>query len=904
MYNNHQGEQPARPPIPPLPQNQYYAHPYAPVYTNNPPQLPPPPLPAPPRVPTPAARPAPPPRPSSSYDIYSTPFIPPGPPPLPPKLALAAAATRNRPPSPPQLPLYSPAVVVPPPFEGLGDVKSPDAEGFPAAQPNDDDSNSEEAQLARVLAQSAAEAAAARAQEEDDEELRRAIQESLALSASASTSPGASSSSASHWQEYDPAAFGPATAHDEPLRDDVEDQEPPLTPQGPVPDLGRRDTGKARATEYVLSAPTPGEEEEGWQEYDPRAFDFPRSVNDDLRSVSEHSITSHSSSSEDSEERREDELRMLQEMQAEEEHFARERAAQIAADEELAARLLEEEGIVIPGTSTNPFRPSQEVTEEDRIERLAHQVEAALRRKLQAAGEALPPHLAEAEDVGEGEGTLLPMYSAAPPLQPENASTSAGPITTSPRNDPSQLPYLSPPSPAPGFPVAHPHPHHHQSEPAPAHSDENVQIQRPHLRPHAASVPAPPEHDEQHLRRPHLRPHAASVPPRPHSAVPSGSRPLSTAPSGPRPVSSMTPRQAEKQRSTTSPIIQEHVGTVGGFSPLGPIPPPPPLPRQATAPANVSTRTSPILQPTRPVSAPNKQERERLLMGAHNSPTEPHEVRVAGMDVPHLDVGLDDGVMSHISFGFAPPSMAFRLPPAPPIPDVIALASFPSPAFHMQAPSWRALLRALAHMSDTKLEPTPRSLQRLGVARLRAVVQFVKAPLGESAWRTILFLSLDNPVPRGTPAAWKWSNGDTAKLPYNFPTPPPPPPSSTGTGTGHTLLVSTPDAPLFAFTAPHAELPLSMPALARFLTEKMAESRAAAKKDSSSSLRRLAKIVEVAYPEVKEPRVREPGERRAMIMDVLMFKRGFLGKKKGSGGGLENDQTYDLVTPFRMDEWG
>ena len=48
--------------------------------------------------------------------------------------------------------------------------------------------------------------------------------------------------------------------------------------------------------------------------------------------------------------------------------------------------------------------------------------------------------------------------------------------------------------------------------------------------------------------------------------------------------------------------------------------------------------------------------------------------------------------------------MSYRLPPSPPMPDVIAIAASPSPAFHMQAPSWMALLKALAHMSDTKLE--------------------------------------------------------------------------------------------------------------------------------------------------------------------------------------------------------
>ncbi|EJD36060.1 hypothetical protein AURDEDRAFT_117180 [Auricularia subglabra TFB-10046 SS5] len=264
------------------------------------------------------------------------------------------------------------------------------------------------------------------------------------------------------------------------------------------------------------------------------------------------------------------------------------------------------------------------------------------------------------------------------------------------------------------------------------------------------------------------------------------------------------------------------------------------------------------------------------------------EIVVAGQDVPHLEVGAAGGVMTHISYGFATPQMTFRLPPAPPVPDVIAIAPFPSPAFHMQAPSWRAMLRALAHMADTKIEATPRALAKLGgePARLRAVVQFVKVPLAESQWRTVLYLSLDNRVPPNTHQAWRFTNNDTTRLPYSFPVP--------QQGASAPSLVNTPEAPLYVFPAPHAELPLSMPGVARFLTEKMAEARA--ETSNKSSTRRLAKIVDACYPEPREKR--EPGDRRAALLGRL-FGRG--GARKS---GPENDQTYDLVTPFRMDDWG
>lgn len=61
------------------------------------------------------------------------------------------------------------------------------------------------------------------------------------------------------------------------------------------------------------------------------------------------------------------------------------------------------------------------------------------------------------------------------------------------------------------------------------------------------------------------------------------------------------------------------------------------------------------------------------------------------------------------------------------IPNVIRLPYAQGPALFFQAPSWRRLLKLMARLSTTRMEPT---LEALAVAqhelKLRTVIQFVK----------------------------------------------------------------------------------------------------------------------------------------------------------------------------------
>lgn len=61
------------------------------------------------------------------------------------------------------------------------------------------------------------------------------------------------------------------------------------------------------------------------------------------------------------------------------------------------------------------------------------------------------------------------------------------------------------------------------------------------------------------------------------------------------------------------------------------------------------------------------------------------------------------------------------------MPNIITLPHGKAPTFHIQSPSWRHLLKLMARLSGTRVEPT---LEALTVAKdelkLRTVIQFVK----------------------------------------------------------------------------------------------------------------------------------------------------------------------------------
>lgn len=62
-----------------------------------------------------------------------------------------------------------------------------------------------------------------------------------------------------------------------------------------------------------------------------------------------------------------------------------------------------------------------------------------------------------------------------------------------------------------------------------------------------------------------------------------------------------------------------------------------------------------------------------------------------------------------------------------PLPNIISLPYGKCPPLHIQAPSWRQLLKLLTRMSEARIEPTVEALAGTKAdLKLRTVVQFVK----------------------------------------------------------------------------------------------------------------------------------------------------------------------------------
>jgi hypothetical protein len=256
------------------------------------------------------------------------------------------------------------------------------------------------------------------------------------------------------------------------------------------------------------------------------------------------------------------------------------------------------------------------------------------------------------------------------------------------------------------------------------------------------------------------------------------------------------------------------------------------------------------------------------------------------------------------AFGFnTPPTQDFAM--RGPLPNIIALPYGKSPPLHIRAQNWRQLLKLMAKLSTTQVEPSVEAVAATkGELQLRTVIQFFKvrdsmrharAVLifsqvhpNSSNWRTIIYFTIDYPPPPDH----RVTSLDVNTLPYSYRLSPLP-----------TLLRDGPDSQISKYytvpaTArmPWPKLPISMPDMAIYLTRVLEDSRRALS-DSSSGLRRLAKMIDQFYPnQQSQPGGEEEGQRR-----------GFLGRLMGRSTKPQrgpNAEVYDLVTPFISDEWG
>lgn len=227
---------------------------------------------------------------------------------------------------------------------------------------------------------------------------------------------------------------------------------------------------------------------------------------------------------------------------------------------------------------------------------------------------------------------------------------------------------------------------------------------------------------------------------------------------------------------------------------------------------------------------------------------------------------------------------------------------------HIQATSWRHALKLLARLPGTTIQAT---LEALAITktdhRLRTVVQFVKVSYSQSRlhdvwlmkvqphlvsneWRTILWFTLDHPVPDDVIGRSKYAN-DVNVLPwsYTFATVP-----QLLRGGAESQLSKTYSIPA-CDSHPFPTLPITFPDLAMYLHGALETSRRRIN-DSSSGVRKLAKMTEACYPSMNADEIDEPDRKRGGLFKNLMGR----GNRRRGG----NEDTYDLVTPFVASEWG
>ncbi|KAF7332016.1 hypothetical protein MKEN_00081900 [Mycena kentingensis (nom. inval.)] len=324
----------------------------------------------------------------------------------------------------------------------------------------------------------------------------------------------------------------------------------------------------------------------------------------------------------------------------------------------------------------------------------------------------------------------------------------------------------------------------------------------------------------------------------------------------------------------------------------------PELPRLQSAGAELTwvdkTLESPI-QPTRPASMDATTFRSSVGL---LSPSKDVRPSTASEDLEQRSLSanqyLDADLLRGVSIGFIAPSItAELLPMQGSMPNVVSLPYGRCPPLHLQAPSWRHLLKLMARLSGTRFEPTVEALAvaRTSQMRLRTVVQFIRLHPTSDDWRTVLWFTTDHPVPASMPNSRKYTSNDVDVLPWSYTLSSLPALLRDSSDTVLSKCYTIPGTP----RVPYPALPITFPDMVLYLQAALDESRHAAG-DRDGGLRKLSKMMDTCYPSVSEL-----GEDDRGRINKL-FKKFQGGKKdkgrKGKGGG--NEDTYELVTPFLL----
>ncbi|KAH9951698.1 hypothetical protein B0H21DRAFT_684587 [Amylocystis lapponica] len=256
---------------------------------------------------------------------------------------------------------------------------------------------------------------------------------------------------------------------------------------------------------------------------------------------------------------------------------------------------------------------------------------------------------------------------------------------------------------------------------------------------------------------------------------------------------------------------------------------------------------------------------------------------------------VDDELLWGVAMGWGVPAVTPAMKPMlGPVPNVVSLPYARSAPFHIRAPSWRHLLKLMARLGNTRLEPSVEAIAEVKtLMQLRVVVSFVKTHETLPDWNTVLYMTIDQAPPGTSPHVLKYRIGDTTTLPYSY-----------TQSTPLMVLREGADASMSKFytipstqKTPYPSLPITFPNLATYLASALDDSRGA--HDNTTGMRRLAKFVDMFYP--SESGATEAAAFRQGVGQKLMS---FVGIGRRQQPRDRNAETFDLVTPFVADDFG
>ncbi|QRW19505.1 Formin-like protein 5 [Rhizoctonia solani] len=279
-----------------------------------------------------------------------------------------------------------------------------------------------------------------------------------------------------------------------------------------------------------------------------------------------------------------------------------------------------------------------------------------------------------------------------------------------------------------------------------------------------------------------------------------------------------------------------------------------------------------LLQPPQPSSS--------TLGRLHSRNASKSNLQETPADAPPVET-----LLHGISYGFRDPDppTPVSMPPASPLPPSIMIGK--NDAFHVQAPNFRHLLRLLSHYGSTSIMATPAAIasSKSGTHSLRVALYFVRGNHDRDPWLCRLFLELHTPDDKETTTTVP----DTSLLWSD---------SSFTAPCG-------PRGKLYVLPGPLPILPLPFQTLSSFIVKRLDE----ACHSSNDSIKRLERILIECYGSVggASNSAEEIGGRQKGSGNISfggLFSR-VKDKFSSDRGGTMNDHTYDLISPFQIDEY-